>query len=115
MAHFNRSSFRRLLRPFGATQVEKMIRQTAELCREAVEQRLTAAIGSMNRNEARGYLRARARRPVEHHLRLMSKADSRIDARLADQMIAGAIDQIVTSLLRERMLAPATIPVRRAA
>lgn len=110
-----RDQMRAWLRPTPTLGIEQAARVVAIESLDEVRQRLSDIARTMNRHQLAGYVRARARRPVEDRARSVSLWETKGTMHMDSAIVAKALDLVVQLLCREAMLRPAPEIVRRRA
>lgn len=99
----------------SAVELEERVRWLAEASLPTVRGRLDQQLDSMQLSEARGYVRARARRAVAVQARHSAFAAELHASRAMELVVRRAIEHVTLRLTRELMTQPAPAEVRRAA
>src|SRR5688572_19910692 len=88
-------------RPASPVEIEHAARMVAQESMDEVRQRMSDVARTMNRHQLAGYVRARARRPVEHRARSVSLYETTAASHLQTDIVTKAIDLVVQLLCRE--------------
>lgn len=88
-------------------RLDNLVRAVAERSVEDVCRQLPADMSRMGVAELRGYVRARALRPVRHHARTAANQTGRA-ASVSDVLAGRALERTVQLVLRRLLAAPAT-------
>lgn len=99
----------------SAVELEERVRWLAEASLPTVRARLDGQLDTMQLSEARGYVRARARRAVTVQARHSAFAAELHATRAMEFVVRRAIDHVTQRLTRELMTQPAVAAVRQAA
>lgn len=101
------SWFNQIFRLRSSEAFELAVRRVAQRSLAEVRSSLSPRLAAMNRSEARGYIRGRARAAV--------RATMLFDELQSPQLLEQAIHQVVQQLTREWLLQPVPVARNRAA
>jgi len=90
---------------FRGRQVDRLAREVAERSLEPARERLSRTVWAMSPAELRGYVRARATRPVRVHAR-QALAHHRMQDTLLDDLVQSVLERTVHLLVREFLVQP---------
>jgi len=91
----------KLFAPAPTGKIDALARQVAELSVENVCQLVSAQVEAMSFSEARGYVRARARRVVRRHTALAITRQPGAEPSWADAIVGLAVERLVPVVLRQ--------------
>jgi len=94
-SHFGSSS---------STSNERIVRLASEACLADVRRRITADLNEMTLSETRGYVAARARRPVRREISRLLLAEGGRDNRQFNELVGYATTIVASRLVREHLL-----------
>lgn len=99
----------------SSVELEERIRWLAEASLPTVRARLDNHLDTMQLSEARGYVRARARKAVAVQARHSAFATELLASQTMEHVVQHAIEHVTSRLTRELMTQPAANIARRAA
>src|SRR5690606_29300126 len=110
-----RGQLSRWLSPTSELQLESLARRAADSCLSDIQGRMSLAAEEMNRSELAGYVRARARRSIEHQVRLLSREERSASAEMHDRIVSKALERVVQVVCRQAMICPVRVASYRQA
>jgi hypothetical protein len=95
--------------PTSNQQIDQLIRDVADRSLGGARRRIQSDVSSMSVAELRGYIAARALRPVRERT-VEAVKERRMQGPAIDQIAARALERTVHLLVRQLMVQPAVIP-----
>lgn len=83
---------------------ERIVRLASEACLADVRRRVTSDLSSMSLSETRGYLAARARRPLRREISRLLLAEGSRGNRQFNELVGCATAMVASRLVREHLL-----------